>query len=221
MKPSTLILLSGGLDSAANLALACEAGETPFVLTADYGQRAARSEIRAAARLAEYYGCQKEVLSLQWLGGLGTSALTDKKMGMPEFRQDQLDELSLTTKSAKSVWVPNRNGVLIEVAAAFADARQIGQVLVGFNAEEAVTFPDNTSEYMAAVTKSLSFSTSNHVKVTSYTDRMTKKEIVAKLRSLKKPFPFQLLWSCYQGEEKPCGQCESCQRLERALKGLS
>lgn len=214
---SSLVLLSGGLDSTANLAFAIEAGEKPFCLTIDYGQRAAPSEKKAARTIADYYGLNHEILDLPWLGALGQSSLTDRSMTIPQLATSQLDHMPTITQSAKSVWVPNRNGVMIETAAAVAESRGIGKVYVGFNAEEAATFPDNTTEYLGAVTASLRYSTANHVQIACFTDRLNKTEIVKKLRTFKTEFPFHLVWSCYYTGEKPCGKCESCQRFQRAV----
>jgi 7-cyano-7-deazaguanine synthase len=213
----SLILLSGGLDSAANLALARENGSAvALALTFDYGQRAARREAAAAQALCAYYDVPHELMSAEWLGKLGGSALTDSKMTMPKLSSDVLDDRTTTEKSAKKVWVPNRNGVLIHVAAAVAESRGIKRVLVGFNAEEAATFPDNSAEYMRQVTKALSFSTANQVEAFSYTVEMNKRQIVARLRGLSREFPFEKLWSCYFDGSLPCGECESCQRRRRA-----
>ena len=221
--PSTrsVVLLSGGLDSAANLAF-CRAQDDPVLaLTARYGQRAADAEVRAARALAETYGVRHEVVDLTWLGALGGSALTQEAAAMPELRPDQLDERAATEKSAKAVWVPNRNGVLINVAAAYAERLGATRVIVGFNREEAATFPDNSGEFLGRATRSLEFSTANQVEVFCYTTQLDKREIVAKLERLEKPFPYDLIWSCYQAGPKACGLCESCRRLARALESRS
>lgn len=213
----SIILLSGGLDSSANLAFAIEEGRRPLCLTARYGQRAEHSEVLATRRLTEYYGVTHEIIDLGWLGHMGGSSLTDSARSIPTIQTNELDTRSIIEKTAKSVWVPNRNGVFIEIAGAFADARNIPEILVGFNSEEAVTFPDNSSAYMKAISQALSFSTSNQVRVSSYTHEMNKREIVTKLRTLKKAFRFELVWSCYFSGENACGKCESCQRYLRAV----
>jgi len=214
----SVVLLSGGLDSAANLGIAFEVGQPVLALFVDYGQRAASAERRASQAIAQYYGVPFEELSLRWLGGLGGSALTDSNLDVPRLAADQLDSMEVTLQTASRVWVPNRNGVLINCAAALAERLGAEQVLLGFNREEAATFPDNGPEFMNSATKALSFSTANRCEAFSYTVDLDKRQIVAKLRTLrKKPFPFELLWSCYHDGKNQCGQCESCQRLERAL----
>lgn len=217
-----VLLLSGGLDSAANLVLGtgrpADRGDDYFevemALTVDYGQRGAKLEIEKAAALARHFGVDHQAFDLRSFAKLvsGRSALLGQTdVPVP----GSLDDLGVARKSAAAVWVPNRNGVLISLAAALAESRGYGAVAVGFNAEEAVTFPDNTTEYMTAMTGSLSFSTANHVKIVSATATLTKREIVARLA--ERQFPFGLLWSCYHARNRHCGRCESCQRLHRAI----
>lgn len=213
----TVVLLSGGLDSSANLAFAVERDSVVLALTARYGQRAQEREVAAARALCEYYQVPHAVVDLQWLGALGGSALTDVTAAMPALATSELDNREVTEASAKQVWVPNRNGVLLNVAAAYAETLGALRIAVGFNREEAATFPDNTQAYLEALTAAFYYSTANHARVFSYTVAMDKKEIVAALRGLSRSFPFQLLWSCYEASEKPCGECESCRRLARAL----
>jgi 7-cyano-7-deazaguanine synthase len=219
--PTAIVLLSGGLDSSANLALAIEAGHRPLALTVDYGQRAAVREAQQASRIAAYYGIVHQRVELPWLGALGGSSLTDPSRALPVLSRAELDEPEATKRSATAVWVPNRNGVLLQVAAAWAESLGAGSVLVGFNREEAATFPDNSQEFLERATAALALSTRTGVKVLCYTTALNKREIVARLRALPRPFPFELLWSCYEGGEHPCGRCESCGRLFRAQAEVS
>jgi 7-cyano-7-deazaguanine synthase len=216
----SVILLSGGLDSAANLAF-CRAWDEPILaLTARYGQKAEDQEIEAAQFFCKYYQVPHEVVDLKWLGKIGGSSLTQKDFNIPTLDQSQLNQLLLTQKSAQSVWVPNRNGIFIHVAAAYAEALGAHRVVVGFNREEAVTFPDNSVEYLNRVNRALEFSTSNSVEVFSYTSDWDKKQILNEVLKLSRKFPIEQVWSCYKGGEKPCGICESCQRFTRAKQVL-
>jgi len=212
----SVVLLSGGLDSSANLALAHARGDRLAALTVNYGQRAWESERRAARALSEHYGASWSELELPFLGQLGGSALTDRTREVPEVSRDVLDTMSVVTKTADAVWVPNRNGVLIHLACAYAESIGAASVLVGFNREEGATFPDNTRAFMDSVNGSLEYSTRGKVRVDSLTVDLDKREIVAELRALTRPFPMPLVWSCYFAGEKSCGRCESCQRLARA-----
>lgn len=208
-----ILLLSSGLDSAANLALEAEF-QVSLALTIDYGQNGAAKELERAALLARHFRIEHVVFDLHGFAKL-TGAKSALLGGQPIPSPESLDDLMITTRSAASVWVPNRNGVMLSIAAALAESRGFEAVAVGFNAEEAVTFPDNTTAYMDAMTASLEYSTANRVRVVSATAELTKKQIVERLGG--REFPFELLWSCYEAGAKHCGRCESCQRLTRAL----
>lgn len=212
---SAVVLLSSGLDSSMALAIARTEMQVRFALTFDYGQRAAQQEIDRARQIADYYGVSHRSLILPWFNEFRSNALVNSEGRLPRPDVEQLSCNTYSKRSAQAVWVSNRNGVFIECAAAFAEEHDVDHVLVGFNKEEAATFPDNSIEYIEAVNKALSFSTRGKVSVLSHTAAFDKKEIVTKAKSLN--FPFHLLWSCYEGRAQMCGSCESCMRLKRAL----
>ncbi len=212
-----IILLSGGLDSSVAMALALKDGmHFCRAITYDYGQRSAQKEILTAKALCKHYGVSHSVVPLPWFRELwsGGALLTDSE-AIPHPTLSELSDLSASLQSAKRVWVPNRNGVFIEIAAGIAESRAAEWVVVGFNREEAATFPDNSEKYLEALTEALKFSTSNQVRVAAPTARMNKSDIVQNAKALG--FPFHHLWSCYEGFEAMCGKCESCMRLIRAL----
>ncbi len=217
VRQKSVVLLSGGLDSAANLFFAKYYDEAVIALTADYGQRASQREIASAQALCRIFDVQHEVVELKWLGRLGGSALTGNQ-AVPILKNTELDEISIISQTAKAVWVPNRNGVLANLAAAYAEKLDCSRIVVGFNSEEAVTFPDNSEEYLRRLNAAFDLSTATKVQAFSYTAKWDKKKIVMELKKLAPEFPFQLIWSCYHGEITPCGSCESCQRLKRALE---
>jgi len=117
------------------------------------------------------------------------------------------------------VWVPNRNGVFINIAASFAEALGCDTIVVGFDAEEAATFPDNSREYVEAANKALSYSTLSGVKIYAPLIDKNKSEI-AEL-GLEIGAPLEWSWSCYRGEAKPCLRCESCLRRARAFESIA
>ncbi|MBI2933256.1 MAG: 7-cyano-7-deazaguanine synthase QueC [Planctomycetes bacterium] len=204
-------LLSGGLDST--VAFALKAKETILALTFDYGQRAASREIHAARAIADHYGVGHRVIELPWLAAVTKSALVDHSMSLPS---PDLRDRRAVRESAKVVWVPNRNGAMINIAASLAESMGADTILAGFNKEEGATFPDNTPAYLAAATRALWYSTANHVKVAGPTARWDKKRIVREGRRIGAPL--DLIWPCYEGEAEWCRRCESCLRSLRALE---
>lgn len=187
--------------------------ELCLILTADYGQASAKREIEAASLIAQKYGVQHQVIHLDWLSNM---AFGLKGNNIPSYDPHKLDEASYASETARAVWVPNRNGVLINIAGAYADSLDLKLIVVGFNREEAATFPDNTSDYLTKVNESLRYSTQVQARVHSFTAFLNKSEIVNYGRKIDAPFEF--LWSCYHGGDQMCGECESCRRLKRALR---
>ncbi|MBV9743071.1 MAG: 7-cyano-7-deazaguanine synthase, partial [Acidobacteriia bacterium] len=68
-------LLSGGLDSATCLAVACREGFECYALSFDYGQRH-KIELAAAARVAAALGAECHSVLKISLNAFGGSALT-------------------------------------------------------------------------------------------------------------------------------------------------
>lgn len=215
MKPRSVVLLSSGLDSTVNLYEAKQVSDVALTITFDYGQRAAEREIQSAAKLSYKLGVPHKVLRLDWFKDFTQTSLVNRSADIPTAQTVKIDDLKQSGETAKAVWVPNRNGIFLNIAAAFAEGLKAKWIVPGFNAEEAATFPDNSQEYLEAATHSLKFSTANHVEVRCFTTQMTKTQIVARGRELK--VDFDLIWPCYFGEAKPCGECESCQRFKRAV----
>lgn len=212
-----VILLSAGLDSTVGMAEFLQTSSGGVALTFDYGQRAAKQELSRAAKITNYYGLQHRILSLPLLAELTNTSLVNRNAEVPQLDSEDLDKVAeVTLGSAKQVWVPNRNGLFINVAAVVAESLGLEYIVVGFNAEEAVTFPDNSRQFIDAANQALTFSTRNQVKVISPTQNLNKTEIVQRGKELN--IPWDYLWSCYHGKTRMCGRCESCQRLKRALK---
>lgn len=216
MKTKSLVLLSGGLDSSVNLYQAHRDTEVIMALTFDYGQRAARKEIESARALCAGLGITHQVVELPWFKVFSRSSLTDANQPVPQGSEVSIDDLKTSEQTAEKVWVPNRNGILLNIAAGFAEGLGAEVVIPGFNAEEAATFPDNTSEFLSALDHSFQFSTATGVKTKCFTVDLSKTEIVRLGKELK--VPFDQLWPCYHAGDSWCGECESCQRFQRAVK---
>lgn len=213
---SSVVLLSSGLDSTVNFHLALKEGGVKLALTFDYGQRAARKEIEAARAMSAKAGVRHETVDLPFFKVWGGSSLVDTQKTLPLGQDVSIDDLRTSQKTAQSVWVPNRNGVFLNIGAGFAESIGAKWVIPGFNKEEATTFPDNSGAFLQQMTRSLSYSTANAVEVRCFTTELTKPEIV-KL-GIEIGVDFGLMWPCYQSGERWCGLCESCQRSRRALE---
>ncbi len=211
-----IVLLSGGLDSTVSLACALKESQVILALTFDYGQRANEQEIKASAKIAEYYKIPHKVIVLDWLKEITKTSLVDTENSLPLLEANQLDDKNAAEDSARKVWVPNRNGLFINIAACFAESLDCSYIFFGANKEEGKTFPDNSLKFVQKINKSLKYSTLSQPKVLAPLIGMTKKQIVK--TAVQRNVPLNLIRSCYTDEEKHCGKCESCLRLKRALE---
>lgn len=213
-KEKAIALLSGGLDSIVATRIAIEMTDVVAALTFDYGQRAYAREGEIAERACEEWGIEFRSIELPWLAEWTDTALVDRGESLPETSPDKLDEGA--NDRARRVWVPNRNGAFVAIAAAFAESTSTGSIIMGLNAEEAKTFPDNSEDFFKATNKALALSTLSKVTLSSPTVRMTKVEIAKEFMGLD--IDPTLFWCCYEGGERLCGRCESCARTIRAFK---
>lgn len=216
MRSSSIVLLSGGLDSLASLQWALQESDLMFGLTFNYGQRAAEKEIETSANICHHFDVKHLVVELPWFSKMSRSALIDSNQALPELTAKDLGNAELTKQSADAVWVPNRNGALVNVAASIAEARCANWIVVGFNHEEAQTFPDNSKGFIDAVNESLKYSTRDKVILQAPMSGKSKKEIIE--WGMAQDLDFSNLWSCYLGGDKMCGECESCLRCKRAFR---
>ncbi len=215
MNKKSIILLSSGLDSVVCLAEAKEKYNIKLALTFDYGQRAKDEEISSSKLIAKYYGIEHKIIKLDMLNEISNSALNGKSK-IPQLNEKKLDDINITDKTAKAVWVPNRNGLFINIAAAIADAEKYSYIIIGANKEEGATFKDNSQKFIDAINNSLKYSALNNVQVYAPLINLNKTEIVKK--GIELNIPFDKIYSCYTGEKKHCGKCESCLRLKKALQ---
>ena len=205
----SIILMSGGLDSVVSLGLTREKYDVQLALTFDYGQKAAKTEIEASQKICGFYNVKHKVIALDFLKEIThTSLVADCEIPTGN-RLENEDE------SAKNVWVPNRNGLFLNIAASFADSEDYDYIIIGANLEEGKTFPDNTKEFIERINLEFEYSTRKCPKVLAPLINSTKNDIVK--QAIENSVPLEYIRSCYAGGNKHCGKCESCTRLKNAL----
>jgi 7-cyano-7-deazaguanine synthase len=209
-----LALVSGGLDSVVSLAQAAAVMDVRLVVFFDYGQRAIERERNAVLGVVNYYDYPLREVRLSWLDTLVPAGM--RRQGARP-TADLASEPTLDTLDA--VWIPNRNGVFLNIGAAFAEAHGCDYVVTGFNREEAAEFPDNGEEYVSRVNGGLEMSTRSRVRVASFTQDLDKPQVLELGHQLRAPL--SVIWSCYHSRERMCGRCASCKRLKAALAGVN
>ncbi len=213
-RPKAISVLSGGLDSTVATTYFNDKYKT-HAITFDYGQKSAEMEIKSSKAICSFLGIKHTVIQLPWLRKLGKSALTSDTE-VPKLKLEQLENKEICDETARKVWVPGRNVVFTAIATSFAEAEGARIIIVGWDLEEAVTFPDNSKEFLKQFNNLLKTGTLEEVQIKAPLIDLNKNQIV-KLGD-KKNAPLDLSYSCYMGENEHCGVCESCMRRRRAFR---
>lgn len=203
---TSLVVLSGGLDSTVCMAIAARTGPV-VALTFDYGQRHFH-EIDHAAGVAGFYEADHVVVRLD-LTGWGGSALTDVSIDVPDAGAD----LAEGAGGIPVTYVPARNLIFLSVAMGVAEARSLDDVYLGVNALDYSGYPDCRPEFIQSFSRTAELAMKRGVegrpvRVQTPLISLSKAEIVR--LGMKLDAPMRLTWSCYRGGTVPCGTCDSC-----------
>ncbi|MBE6487226.1 MAG: 7-cyano-7-deazaguanine synthase QueC [Methanosphaera stadtmanae] len=212
-KTKAISVLSGGLDSTVATAIYAEDYEITAI-TFDYGQQSLDRELESAKAICERYDMKHEIIQLPWLAKISNSSLTSDE-DIPNVEIDELDDETKALENSKSVWVPARNTVFCSIALAYAESVKAEIIIVGWDYEEAVTFPDNSKEYLESFNKTIEYGSFDDITIKAPLIDMNKEDIVLKGHEVNAPM--ELSYSCYKGSDVHCGVCESCQRRKRAF----
>lgn len=209
-----IAVLSGGLDCTVAASVYAKDYEI-HAITFNYGQKSFKQELKASREICEKMNFTHTVIDLPWLAEISNSTLnTDEDV--PEVDLSDLDDLEKSTESASSVWVPARNTVFTSIAASFAESISAEIIIVGWDREEANTFPDNSKEYLEKFNELFEVGSPIDIKIKAPAIDLDKDEIV-KL-GVEFNAPMELSYSCYNGGITHCGVCESCMRRKRGFK---
>lgn len=204
----TVVLVSGGMDSAVALAEAIELDEPVTALSVRYGSVHENAESQAAKALVEWYGVEHVVISLptEIFKGGDSSLLGESVIPNEEYHD-------IRKESPSSTVVPFRNATLLSVATAYAEAHGHTAVYMAVHASDhgGWAYPDCSPEFIGSMMAAVYVGTLRKVRLVAPFLWMTKAQVVQ--RGFELGVPFKLTWSCYRGGEKPCGQCPTC--LER------
>lgn len=208
MTGRAVVLLSGGMDSATCLAIARSEGFDCYALSFDYGQRH-RSELPAAARIADALGAREHRVISLGLGDIGGSALTDPAIPVP----------TAPGSGVPVTYVPARNTVFLSLALGWAEVLDAGVIYAGMNAVDYSGYPDCRPAYLAAFQCLANLATrrgieGDPVEIRAPLMHLSKADIVR--RGSELGVDFALTVSCYQPDEgrAACGECDAC-RLRR------
>ena len=205
----SIVLLSGGMDSATALSIAKSKRLSCYALTINYGQKHS-TEIEKAKLIANHFQVIEHKIIEIDLTAFGGSALTDKSIDIPEKE----------SQGIPVTYVPARNTIMMSLAMAWAESIDCSDIFIGVNAVDYSGYPDCREEYISSFQKMANLATKKAVegdlvKIHTPLIKLSKKEII--LKGIELGVDYSLTISCYQvsSEGLACGKCDSC-RLRKA-----
>jgi 7-cyano-7-deazaguanine synthase len=203
----TVAIFSGGLDSTVMLHQLLSAGDEVLALSVDYGQRH-RRELEYAQRIAAD-------LRLRWqLADL--SAIRPLLAGSSQTSDDvPVPHGHYAAENMKQTVVPNRNMIMLAVAAGWAISQQADRVAYGAHAGDHTIYPDCRPEFAEALARAIGLADWHHVELHYPFIQLSKTDIVRLGAQLQ--VDFGQTWSCYEGGEQHCGRCGTCVERQEAF----
>ena len=213
---ASVLLLSGGIDSATILTSINKKNEKVFALTFDYGQKH-YAEIEKAKNLAkEFYVHEHKIIKLN-LSEFTDSSLTDKNIQVP--KREILPDI------IPSTYVPGRNTIFLSIALSYAESKGCSSIYIGANAIDYSGYPDCRPEYIEAFQNLVNLATKKtvtggNIQIYAPLINLTKIEIIE--LGIKNGLNIEKTLSCYDPimESEPCEKCPSCRIRNEALKHI-
>ena len=203
-----VVLVSGGMDSATLLYYVVQklGYDEVYGLSYAYGQKHDR-EVEMAKWQCEQLVEVKDwrLIDVSVLGDLtlGASALTDRSIEVPELAALAEDELS-----QPPTYVPNRNMILLSLAAAYSESRGCRTVFYGAQAQDEYGYWDCTVDFLERLNHLLSLNRRHAVQIQA--PFMTMRKVDELRIGQELGVDYGRTWSCYRGGEKACGNCPAC-----------
>ncbi|OYT29807.1 7-cyano-7-deazaguanine synthase QueC [Thermoplasmatales archaeon ex4572_165] len=216
MNKRSVILISGGLDSAVTAFYAKQESSELYGLSFLYGQKHNR-EIDSAKKIGIEAKLKDHVfftLDLNQFGG--SSLLKNSKETIPN--NVSVEEIG---KEIPSTYVPARNTIFLSIALAYAETIDADFIFIGVTSEDYSGYPDCRPAFIDAFQNLINNATKKtilgkNIRLNTPLLKLSKDEIIKKGINLN--VPFEKTWSCYQGKDKACGICDSCKLRLKGFK---
>ena len=209
-----IVLLSGGVDSATCLGLACDdfGAENVTAVSILYGQKHA-TELKCAEQLAAYYGVTRKVIDLTEVMQFSDSPLLATS-NLDIRHESYAEQIAKDGEGMVDTFVPFRNGLLLSTAAAVAMSiypKQAVAILYGAHADDAAgrAYPDCSPEFVNPMSEAISAGSDGYLELIAPLINSNKTAVIQ--MGLEIGVPYELTWSCYEGRDAACGSCATCQ----------
>lgn len=205
MKDS-VIIISGGMDSVT--LLYDRKDEIAIGISFDYGSKHNAKEIPFATLHCKRLGIEHIVIPLGFMTKYFTSSLLQGGEDIPEGHYDD--------ENMKSTVVPFRNGIMLSIAAGVAESHGLKNVLIANHGGDHSIYPDCRPEFIDAMNKATIAGTYLDINIVAPYTNISKADIAR--RGLQMGINYDETWSCYKGDDEPCGKCGTCYERMEALR---
>lgn len=217
-------LLSGGLDSTTVTTYAQDKLDHLSALTFFYGQTHSK-EVDCAKHIAEILGIEHKLLDISFLSEVAWySALTNPdQFPMPKDRSDKEIGFGIPI-----TYVPLRNTIFLSLSAAYLESQILHAIEVeGVSADDVQAYiymapnaidysgyPDCRPEFYEKISEGLEYGSKLwaqygvRINIETPIIELSKAEIAE--MGMRIGAPLDQTWSCYTGDDVPCGGCDSC-----------
>jgi 7-cyano-7-deazaguanine synthase len=206
-KRKVVVLLSGGMDSVTALYEANNLHHVVGAISFHYGSKHNDREIPFAAWHAEKLGVPHRVIRLDFIGELFDSDLLQKGGEIPKGHYEE--------QSMKKTVVPFRNGIMLSIAAGYAESVGADGLVIAAHAGDHAIYPDCREEFMQAMGSAIRLGTYAAIELIRPFIAMSKGDIV--VRGSWLGVDYSRTWSCYVGGETHCGECGTCVERREAF----
>ncbi len=209
----TIVLTSGGMDSAVTLYdKVRELGQASVhALSFTYGAKQNAQESKRAATLCQHLGVARTVIDLAFMGELFRSDLLQSGAEIPTG--------CYTDASMQRTVVPFRNGIMLSIAAGFAESLGAQEIALSNHSGDHRTYPDCRPEFIDAMSQAVATGTYAKIVLSSPLCHRSKIDVARRGHELN--VPFKDTYSCYVGGEKHCGCCGTCTQRREAFMGAN
>lgn len=206
------VLLSGGMDSVTVFYQALRSHEVAACLSFDYGSKHNACEIPFAKLHSDRNQVPHHVVSLDFMDQLFTSDLLKSGGDIPDGHYAE--------ESMKRTVVPFRNGIMLSIAAGFAESIGAEAVVIAAHSGDHAIYPDCREPFMRAMGDAIREGSYARVELLRPFIEMDKTAIAR--RGVELGVDFENTWSCYKGGAIHCGVCGTCVERREAflLAGL-
>jgi 7-cyano-7-deazaguanine synthase len=208
MKRRVVVLFSGGMDSVTALYDAREHHEVVAALSFEYGSRHNHRELPLAAWHCERLKVPHRVIPLGFVGELFQSSLLKSGGPIPDGHYEEA--------TMKQTVVPFRNGIMLAIAAGYAESIEATALVIAAHAGDHAIYPDCREDFMSAMSTAIQLGTYAQIEVLRPFIELTKAQIAR--RGFELGIDFTRTWSCYKGGEVHCGTCGTCVERREAFQ---